>query len=381
MENLEKKVRELLVQNNWSCNAAGRKFVADRVELPKPHCQSIRWMAVLNAAEEVGGCKPGETYAYIDARGEKAVACVYGLYDIPGDLTNPFIVCFSGMMTAHLYTMEAVRFYAQKHKSLLPLFCTGKEGNKGLFKEVFDRTNGLMVQTEAEAYMRPLSVLAPEKWVRRYERAVADTDTHGNFDEMYALAKSLGLKEATFLLCSGNFSYDKRLLAEGMLQLRDKKYADVKINLAIIHCPLWVGFSVPEGHISDLLLGYVAASLGPLMKDTAPLTLSPEAPKAERYLLPGVAEADWAVFEELITHYSNMGWPNYQEILYGVNHEDAVTNIIMSDLYARASFTPEGYDHALWDDLEAYQELIGKYQKGQDFLDFLINTPDERFFY
>ena len=198
---------------------------------------------------------------------------------------------------------------------------------------------------------------------------------------MYALAKSLGLKEATFLLCSGNFSYDKRLLAEGMLQLRDKKYADVKINLAIIHCPLWVGFSVPEGHISDLLLGYVAASLGPLMKDTAPLTLSSEAPKAERYLLPGVAEADWTMFEELITDYSNMGWPNYQEILYGVNHEDAVTNVILSDLYARASFTPEGYDHALLDDLKAYRKLVGEYQSGTDFLDFLIHTPDKKFFY
>ena len=61
MENLEKKVRELLVQNNWACNAAGRKFVADRVKLPKPRCQSLRWLSVLSYAEKVGGCKPGES--------------------------------------------------------------------------------------------------------------------------------------------------------------------------------------------------------------------------------------------------------------------------------------------------------------------------------
>lgn len=74
-----------------------------------------------------------------------------------------------------------------------------------------------------------------------------------------------------------------------------------------------------------------------------------------------------------------MGWPNYQELLYGVPHKLAVTNIILSDLYARASFTPEDYEEGLRRDIEQYQKIVGKYQGG-DFLEFLNNTPDIRYF-
>ena len=198
---------------------------------------------------------------------------------------------------------------------------------------------------------------------------------------MLALAKAQNLKEATFLLCSGNFSYDKRLLAEGMLELAKPEYKGIKINLAVIHCPIETNLSVPEGHISELLLGYVAASLGPLLKDTTPLRtdIAPDLSK-ERYLLPGVAEADWSRFEDLIVNYSNMGWPNYQELLYGISHEEAVTNIIMADLRARNSFLPEQYDHALYTDIFMYHDFVGRYQYGKDFEEYLADSPDRKFF-
>lgn len=381
MEALRNKVRELLIENGWKCNADGRKFIADRLSITEPRTDNFDVNAALEAAIKIGSQKPGTTYRYFDANGDIARAQVYDLYDIPAELTNPFVICFSGMMTAHLYAMEAVRYHAMEVNELLPIFCTGKEGNKGLFKNVFDRTEGVMVQTEAEAYLRPLSYLAPEAWVRLYQRAVADIDTKGNFDEMYNLAKELGLGEITVLLCSGNFSYETRLLAEGMLALRNPKYADVTINLAVLHCPVCTDLAVPEGHFSELFWGYIAASVGPLMKDAAPLTIYGEKDeKAERYLLPGTAEADWEPLREVITHYSNMGWPNYQELLYGVEHEEAVINIILSDLYARASFTPEGYDKALLEDIKTYQDFVGTYEKGTDFQKFLEWSTDYKFF-
>lgn len=381
--NAREQVRALLAENGWKCNADGRRYVAERINhsFSPRNLRLKKWRHVLKYAEQVGGCRPGTSFDYINAQKEIVAAEVFDLYDIPSGLKNPFVVCFSGFMTAHLYTMEAVRFYAKTHGQLLPIYCVGKEGNKGLFKQVFDRTDGLMVQTEAEAYLRPLSLLAPKLWVRLYQRAVEDTDTKGNFSEMYNLAKALGLDEATFLLCSGNFSYDKRLLAEGMLELAKPEYADIKINLAVLHCPMCLNLSVPEGHLSELLLGYVAASLGPMLKDTTPLStdILPDFTK-ERYLLPETEDEDWGCFRELITEYSNMGWPNYQELIYGIDHETAVENIILADLHARSSFSPEGYDEALRADIKKYQEFVGEYKQGTPFLEFLINSPDEGFF-
>ena len=99
--------------------------------------------------------------------------------------------------------------------------------------------------------------------------------------------------------------------------------------------------------------------------------------------MPGVAEADWSVFKELISEFSNMGWPNYAELLYGTAHEEAVLDIILSDLHARGSFTKDSYDEGLAEDLEAYQQFVGKYEGGENlahFIDYLQTTPDVPFF-
>lgn len=368
----------LLKANGFKCNADGRAFIsACMPKLGPRNFDEEYWRPAVEYAEEIGGCKPGEIYEYPNAQGTTSIAKVYSLYDLPGDMVNPYLVCFSGMMTAHLYAMEAIRFYAKKHKRLLPFLAIGKSGNKGLYEAVFNRESGIVTEAEYRAYINAMKLMAPEEYVTKDEKVFNDIDTAGNFYELYRFAKEKGLEEITLILCSGNFSYDKRLLAEGMLLLKKPEFADVKINLVLVHCPVFMSSHVPEGHVSEIMLGYIAASLGPLMKDTVPF--GSEA-KGERYLMPGVTDADWDVFKELICFYSNMGWPDYQEILYGIDHETAVANVILSDLLAKASFTAEEYDEGICQDIEDYQKLIGKYQDGEDFLTYLQNTPDEKYF-
>lgn len=72
-------------------------------------------------------------------------------------------------------------------------------------------------------------------------------DTAGNLLELHRFAWENGLKEVTFVLCTGNPFYDKRLLAEWILMLKEPAFADIKINLVLAHCPLFLGSSVPEG--------------------------------------------------------------------------------------------------------------------------------------
>lgn len=357
-----------LKKYEFKCNADVRKAIAQTLKAnfgayPSPHDLCLKdWAPVIKAAIKVGGAVHGTKYAYRNAQGTTSVAKVYDLYDIPFGLVNPVLICFSGYMPAAIYTLEAFRAYYEKYNEYLPIAATGKGGNKGLFEEVFNRDKGLMIHSEAEAYMRILEEVLAYDWVRQFQREISDTDTKGNFAELYHLAKSKEWKEVTFILCSGQPWYTKRLLAEGMLEFGKPEYADVKVNLVVLDCPLTLDSATPEGHLSEIMLGYIAASLGPLTKDTTPLGSEPDFNK-ERYLLPEVAQADWSIFEELITLYSNMGWPDYQELLYGIDHETAVYNIIMSDLRARASFTPQMYDEAIDEDITIYMGRIFPHQK------------------
>ncbi len=380
-KNVSEQVYSLLSSNNFKCNADGRAFIYNQVGALAPReLDAEYWMPILQYAERVGGCQPGEEYQYANAQGFISTARVTGLYDLPKDMRNPVLVCFSGMMTAHICAFEVLRTYAKQTGRLLAFLAIGKGGNKGLYESVFNRESGLMVGSEYNAYYNLLEALAPSDYVRANERVCKDMDTDGNFDELYQFAKETGRTEVTFILCSGNFSYDKRLLAEFMLKARDSKFADIKMNFILTHCPIITNLSVVDGHMSEIMLGYVAASLGPLMKDTINFNGTTESLRPERYLMPGVAEADWSVFEELIREYSNMGWPNYAELLYGVDHEQAVLDIILSDLRARGSFTSESYDKELTEDLKKYQNFLGVPRQGDDFLEYLQSTPDESFF-
>ena len=286
------------------------------------------------------------------------------------------------MPAQNIRILETLRFYAKQHDELLPLLAIGKGGNKGLYETVFNRKAGIMVGSEYNAYLNALSYLAPTSYVRENERICKDRDTAGNFDELYQFAKESN-QETTFILCSGNFSYDKRLLAEFMLKASDPKYKDAKMNFVIAHCPIITKLHVVDGRLSEILLGYIAASLGPLTKDTITFEGETKSTNPERYLMPEVMDADWNTFKELISCYSNMGWPNYEELLYGTDHEEAVLHIILSDLRARSCFTKDSYDVEIKQDLEDYQNFLGKYNGSPlraDFLDYLKETPEEKYF-
>ena len=213
-----------LKKYEFKYNADVRKAIAQTLKAnfgayPSPHDLCLKdWAPVIKAAIKVGGAVHGTKYAYRNAQGATSVAKVYDLYDIPFGLVNPVLVCFSGYMPAAIYTLEAFRAYYNKYNEYLPIAATGKGGNKGLFEEVFNRDKGLMIHSEAEAYMRILEEVLAYDWVRQFQREISDTDTKGNFAELYHLAKSKEWKEVTFILCSGQPWYTKRLLAEGMLE-------------------------------------------------------------------------------------------------------------------------------------------------------------------
>ena len=375
---MEKRIKAFLAKSGYKCTRETRTKVAETLgrsytpDREKPTLNE--WADVIKYAIEVGGAPHGTCYGYRNAQNNISVARVFDLYQIPENLINPMLVCFSGYVPAAFYALEAYRAYKVKFGKELPLFATGKGGNKGLFEKVFNNREGYMVDTEAEMYMRIMEQFLDSDIVRQNQRIVADTDTKGNFNEMYQLAKAKGYKEVTLILCSGQPWYTKRLLAEGMLEYGKPEYADVKINLVVLDCPLTLEMNVPEGMVSEVMLGYIAASLGPLMKDTTPLTTEvvPDLSK-ERYLLPGVAEADWSKFEELITYYSNMGWPDYQELLYGVDHETAVYNVIMADLRARFSFSKESYEAAILRDIYRYESFLDSHKDGTPY--FMRTVP------
>jgi len=382
----EAEFKELLHGENKSrCNAAGRAFMAERVNVLKP--RRIQWSAALfNAAEELGGLKAGQTFEYKNAQGEMSTARVVDLYDLPTDMVNPFLYCFSGIMHAPLYAFEALRFYYKKTCQLLPFISSGKEGNKGLFVDLFYRMEGLIRKTEYDSYYAIMDELGDRNWVYENYTLCDDDDTEGNLIELYEFAKMRSLDEVTFVMVSGNPYYDKRLLAEWMWQLRQEKFSEVRINLVLAHCPVWYSYNryvIPEAQVgSEIAMGYIAASLGPLYKDTITFDGKTTSERPERYLMPGVAEADWEMFRDLIVNYSNMGWPNYMELLYGIDHKEAVENIIISDLFARASFTPEDYDSGISMMLEDYKYFLGGgYDRtSQKFEDYLLRTTEKKFF-
>ena len=91
---------------------------------------------------------------------------------------------------------------------------------------------------------------------------------------------------------------------------------------------------------------------------------------------------DWEAIRPIIAYYGNMGWPNYEELLYGTPREEAVENIILADLFARASFSPELYDQAVLDDVRLYQKVIGTFSgiTEEDFLSWCKTSPEKKFF-
>ena len=377
----ESEFKQLLASNNYACNADGRRFMAERVSVKYRHMLPYQTYWLLPLAERIGGCRPGETYDYPTPHGTMT-AKVVDLYNLPSDMVNPMVHYFSGCLTAPLYAWEAIRWHVKRTGQLLDSLSCGKEGNKGLFLNVFDRKKGIVVGTEYNANYNIMELMAPRCYVRKHEREFLDTNTMENLKSVYQMAEADGMSKITLVLVTGQPWYDKRLLAEWMYELRKDDYSKVKINLVLAHCPLWLGGSLPEAHPSEIMLGYIQASIGPLMKDTISFDGKTDSAKPERYLMPGVKESDWEAIRPIIAYYGNMGWPNYEELLYGTPHEEAVENIILADLFARASFSPELYDQAVLDDVRLYQKVIGTFSgiTEEDFLSWCKTSPEKKFF-
>lgn len=387
--------KELLKENGYKCNADGRKWMQQRVQVlkprPLPDKMSANWTSttqytvdlnyVMWAAEEIGGLCPLNAFNYPNAQGEISQATVHSLYNIP-EMPNPFLVCFSGYIGAPLYAMEIIRAYAKRYNQLLPFLAIGKGCNKGSFEKVYNRKEGIVIGSEYEAYLNIMEKMAPSDYVRRYQQVFNDMDTEGNLRELYRFAKEQELKEVSFILCTGQAWYDVRVLAEWMLLLKNPEFADIKVNLLLAHCPIWLNGNTPDTSVSEISLGYIAASLGPLVKDTITFDGITDSAKPERYLMPKVSICDWSIFEEVIRGYGNMGWPNYSELLYGTSHEEAVEEIILAHLFAQESFTAEDYDNGVLADIAQYQRKIGKFE-GETELEFLrwcIDAPLRSFF-
>jgi len=351
----------ILKQFDFKCNAPVREAVRQRVKVlgQPPINISLR---TIQKAEDLGGLKPGEEFTYPNAQGGFSTVRVCSLTNLPKDMVNPHIWCGGGQMLAALYAYEITRFYAMQTDTELPVVSTGKEGNKGLFKPLFYRENGIISRTEYDSYYRILARLGDPNWANANYEECEDTDTEGNLVELYDFAKSHNFKEITYVICTGNPFYDNRLVTEWTLQLKNEKFAEVKINLVVAHCPLFLTFnriSIPEARMSQIFLGYIAACLGPLMKDTITLDGQTTSARPERYLGRGVAEADWNEFYDIIVYHNNMGWNNYLELLYGIPHEEAVEKIILADLFAFNSYTPQEYDQGIMGHISRYQSYLG----------------------
>lgn len=374
----EAQFKNLLNNNGYACNADGRKFMTEHIKVQSPRPIPTGFSPLI--AETLGGCQ-NKAFPYPTPYGCQFARTV-AIENLPDDMVNPFLVCFSGYITAPLYAMEIIRFYAKATGKLLPFLAIGKGGNKGLFEKVYNRPEGIVRGSEYEAYLNIMEKMAPSGYVRKYQQVFNDMDTQGNLRELYRFAKEQKLDEITFVLCTGQAWYDQRVLAEWMLMLSSNELADIKINLVSVHCPIWLQGNTPDSTLSEISLGYMAASIGPLIKDTIDFDGHTTSEHPERYLMPGAKTADWNLVKDIIINYSNMGWPNYQELLYGIEHKQAVKNIILAHLFAEASFTAEDYDQGILKDIALYQQAIGKFEgeSEKEFISWCINSTDKKFF-
>lgn len=366
------------------CNAPVREALNKRVKvlINRPINVSLK---TIQKAEELGGLKPGEEFTYPNAQGGFSKARVCSLTNLPKDMINPHIWCGGGFMLAPFYAYEILRFYAMQTDELLPFVSTGKEGNKGLFKKLFYRDHGIISKTEYDAYYNIMARMSDRMWLQTNYDQFEDTTTQGNLVELFNFANNRGFKEITFVICTGNPFYDKRLLAEWMYQLKNPQFAEVKINLVLAHCPCFLTFnriSVPEARLTEIFLGYLAASISPLPKDTITFDGETASKNPERYLMPGVENADWEEFRDIIVYFNNMGWNNYQEQIYGIPHDEAVANIILADLFARNSYTADEYDYGIEGHIYRYTSFLGESYNPmkQSFLEYLKSTNPQPFF-
>ncbi|MFI3241080.1 MAG: hypothetical protein R3Y43_00770 [Alphaproteobacteria bacterium] len=341
---IRKAAKNFIAENGAICNAdARRAFLryCEALGVVVPPRSKFNQKEEVAAAYEVGSLMPGSEFVYPTNYGYMTASVVDVNTKLQKSTVPTYLVCFSGHQVAHLHTAEVYYLNDDRVDGVLAI---GKCGNKGLLETVYNREEGTMVWAEYEGYLRLLDQMLPEGVARANQQICEDTDTQGNFDEMYKFAKAKGLNRVRFVLCTGNPFYERRLLAELMLWLKSNA-KDVEMEIVVSHLPLKTDFNVYDGKMGEeMFFGYIAAGIGPLTKDTITIQGKTNSANPERYASKAISGFDWTRVQNIITYYSNMGWPNYQELLYGVPHDEAVENILISHVYAYLSFTPEDYD-------------------------------------
>ena len=157
---------DLLKSNEFKCNAAGRRFMAERVKVSKSRPVTVD-MDTLRYGGRNRRIETRVGFKYPNAQGGTSKAVVCSLYDLPKNMIHPFLYCFSGMMTAPLFAFEILRFYAKQTGRVLPFLSSGKEGNKGLFQKLFYREEGLIRKTEYDTYYKLMSLLTGTQYAYR----------------------------------------------------------------------------------------------------------------------------------------------------------------------------------------------------------------------
>ncbi len=393
----EQEFNELLAKQNYLCNAEGRKKISKKVKVLSPRPIPETWThhgwfssateidtdIMLFHAREIGGCECGQRYEYPTPHGIQRAVVTMLSDAFPQNPEAPTVVVrFSGNMNPWV-AMEVIRFYAKRYGELPEFLAIGKADNKGLFDKLYNRKKGFIIGSEAEAYCNIMSLMAPESYARKHQQTFNDISTAENLRELYRFAKEKDWKEANFILVTGQPWYDRRLLSEWMLMLREEEFADVKLNLTLAHSPIWLQGNSPDTKLSEISLASAAACLWPLTKDTVPLVngLCTKVKQGERYLLPDLLHPNLLIFEELIRKYNASGWPNGSEVLFKTSHEEAVKEVMLAHLFAEASFSPEDYDEGVFNDILLYQQFVGEFDGAteQEFLQWCINTPDQPF--
>ena len=195
------------------------------------------------------------------------------------------------------------------------------------------------------------------------------------------------MQEVSYILVTGQPWYDARVLAEWLWMLNRDEFAEIKINLVMVHCPIWLKGHTPDTSVSEISLGYVAASLGPLTKDTIGFDGKTKSDRPERYLMPCAKGVNWSVFKEVFSNYNNMGWPDYSKLLYKTPHDEAVAEVFMAHLFALKSFNANTYDEGVKKDVEYYLHKMSLCSAGyfngtteEEFLEWCKKTPNKFFF-
>ena len=329
-------------------------------------------------AQEIGGLCPNQTFTYPNAQGSYSTAITCSINGVPR-LKNPFVVAHHGLVTAPLYALDVIRYYAKKYHELLPFIAIGK--HNVIFDKLYNRNSGIICKSEANAYYNIMSMLAPESYARKYQKATEANFYVDNIEGLYYFAKAQGLDEISLILCSGQSSSDKAILSRWMYMLKDDKFADIKINLALVICPMWLKGNTPDNYQSEISLSRQACNIGEMMQDTITFDGQTKSSSPKRYSLQSTAKSYFKAFEYIIKNYNCFGHPLHSHELYGTNFKDAVEEVFKACLWADASFVPEDYENGIKIDIAEYKSIVGRFtgKTEDDFLKWCIASPEINF--